>query len=160
MLLTVLKNSYIQIPRLTNLFGDDMQIWRIEYTDGVGPYHSYRKVGEEFIKLIKKFDAGDDIHPMPHGSDKWSIVEKIGCKHDEIFYGFISIAQLRRWWFCPKLNACMAKTGFKIIVYHCDDSYGRWDEHQAMFVKRFANRISEHRIEEFLEVSESLAMAA
>lgn len=118
-------------------------VYRVETPDGRGMYHS--GLMTEVVDLVLNKSASElrRKHPMPHEDEALSVaVERAGYDLDDplLYYGFASIAQLKRWLFHPEVRRELSARGLRVSVYEGPCAHG---DTQAVFVRCLSKKVSE-----------------
>lgn len=107
----------------TNLNGDlmnKMQVFRIEDGEGRGFYYS--SIGYD----IMEGECDPDAHPMPMRDSKYAGAHAAYADANPQWdirhhiFGFVSVAQLRRWFYCDSWIQGMSDAGMHVCVYETD----------------------------------------
>ena len=115
-----------------------MTIFRVEGSDGNGPYWSMND--EELEKILPR--KADKRHPCPGEDGMPSSWELEG----DFYYGFQSLEQLLSWFEEETLNALERDFDYRIAVYDLPDTHAHSKNyirgyHQVAFRKEIARKV-------------------
>lgn len=118
-----------------------VKIYRIENSDGVGPYQSYWKVKIGYLvfstnKLLLDHSRDDD-HPGPGDYDDDVYYEKICECPEHWVYGFTSMRDLRAWFCGSERNwlIILKAAGYNVVTYEVDEDKVCVLDKQCIFEK-------------------------
>lgn len=104
-------------------------IYRIERPEtGMGPYH---------VRGLCTLDD-PDIHPTPECDPELDWDPTV--RNPNLYFGFISLEQLCRWFYSPAHIREMDEAGMKLTIWHLPNHcYMRASQKQAVFERTEAN---------------------
>ncbi len=127
---------------------DLTRVWRVENTDGIGPYRATTKIREDFESSGFHIPLTGNPPERPHPTDDKKLRHFFGnlSRKQQSFWscGFDNVQQYKAWFDTEDVRGMLAADGFKLNSYVAETCHVKFGDKQILFPKAHATMTASH----------------